>query len=726
MPDNTQETPAAQEWKIPFEALLSDDPLLNCLVILTRLYHQPYSAQTLTAGLPLENGRLTPELFLRAASRAKLSGRINKRTLEEISGMTFPAVLLLKNGRACVATARSETGVWTLISPESGSGETRMSTEELAGFYNGFVIFCRPAFRFDARADEHGIPGNEHWFWSVFKKAWPLYSEVLIASFLINVFALITPLFTMNVYDRVVPNQAYETLWVLAIGIFIIYVFDLIMKTLRAYFLDVAGKRVDIILSASIFEKIMGLKAAVRPKSVGSLANNLHEFEMFRDFITSATITALIDLPFTILFLLIILWVGGPVVLVPLAAIPVIVIVALALQRPLQSVIRQNFRVGSQKHATLIETLTGIDTIKAVDAEGIAQRKWERIIGEQSELSLKSKLLATAIVNQSMLFQQLAYIGVVIVGVYLISNLSLTMGGLIACSMLTGRVTAPLAQVASLITRYYQARSAVQGVDNIMQLPVERTPGKNYIHRPLLHGAIEFRNVTFTYPGQTVAALNNVSFKIRPGERVGIIGRIGSGKSTLEKLILGIYEPNEGSVWIDGVDLQQIDPADLRRNIGYIPQDVMLFFGSVKENIVLGAPYVDDAVMMRAAQIAGVTEFVNRHPQGFGMPIGERGEGLSGGQRQAVANARALLLNPPIFVLDEPSNSLDNRSEENFKKRFAAQLENHTLLLVTHRTSLLALVNRLIVMDNGQIIADGPKEQVMQALSGGKLHVAKN
>lgn len=442
-------------WKIPVDALMSDDPLLRCLVILTRLYQHPYSAQTLTAGLPLEDGKLNPELFIRAANRAGLTSRVTKRELLDISALTFPVVLLLKNGNACVATARNEANVWTVIQTESDGGEMQISNEELAGFYSGFAIFSRPSFRFDSRAHEHETPKGEHWFWSVFRQSWPLYSEVLIASLLINIFALVTPLFTMNVYDRVVPNQAYETLWVLGIGILIVYIFDLIMKTLRAYFLDVAGKRVDIILSSTIFEKIMGLKAAVRPRSVGSLANNLQEFEMFRDFITSATITTLIDLPFTILFLLIILWIGGPVVLVPIAAIPIIILVALALQRPLQGVIQKSFRVGSQKHATLIETLTGLDTIKAVDAEGIAQRKWERIIGEQSDLGLKSKLLTTAIVNQSGLFQQLAYVGVVVVGVFLITNNMLTMGGLIACSMLTGRVTAPLAQVASLITRYY-------------------------------------------------------------------------------------------------------------------------------------------------------------------------------------------------------------------------------------------------------------------------------
>ncbi|MDR0933816.1 MAG: type I secretion system permease/ATPase [Burkholderiaceae bacterium] len=717
---------APENWKVPIETLVSDDPLVRCLVILTRLFHNPFSAQTLTAGLPLEDGRLTPELFIRAAQRAGLTARVVKRDLMKISAFTMPCVLLLKNGNACVATSRNEANVWTVIQPESDGGETQISNADLLQYYDGAAIFSRPEFKIDPRAQENAIPKSQHWFWSVFKQSLPLYSEVMVASLLINIFALVTPLFTMNVYDRVVPNNAFDTLYVLASGIVIIFVFDLIMKTLRSYFLDIAGKRVDVILSATIFEKIMSLKAAVRPKSVGSLANNLAEFEMFRDFITSATITTLIDLPFTVLFLLIILWLGGWVVLVPLAVMPIIVLIALVLQRPLQGVIQKSFRVGAQKHATLIETLTGIDTVKAVGAEGVAQRKWEKIIGEQSDLSLRSKLLTTAIVNQSGLFQQLAYIGVVIVGCFLISERMLTMGGLIACSMLTGRITAPLAQVASLITRYFQARSAVQGVDDIMQLPVERPEGKNYIHRPTIRGDIEFRNVTFNYPESDVAALSNVSFRIRSGERVGVIGRIGSGKSTIEKLILGIYEPTEGTVWVDGVDMQQIDPADLRRNIGYVPQDVMLFFGSVKENIVLGAPYVDDSMVLKAADIAGVTEFVNRHPQGFDMHVGERGEGLSGGQRQSVANARALLLDAPILVLDEPSNSLDNRSEENFKTRLAKHLDQHTLILVTHRASLLTLVDRLIVMDGGQIIADGPKEQVMQALSGGKLHVAKS
>lgn len=726
---NDGPTPQAQ-WELPRDVMLPDDPLASCLVILTRLFHHPFSAQTLTAGLPLVNSRLTPELFVRAAARANLSARVVKRNLAQVSQLTLPAVLLLKNGSACVATQRVGVDAgntsWTIIQPESGAGATEIAHDELAEQYQGYVIYAKPAFKFDARASEDVIPRPHHWFWGVVKNVWPLYSEVLLASLLINIFASITPLFVMNVYDRVVPNQAYDTLWVLAIGLSGIYLFDILMKSLRSYFLDIAGKQVDVTLSARIFEKVMAMKAAVRPRSVGGLANSLQEFDLFREFIMSATITAVIDLPFTILFLLIIFWLGGiPIVAVPIVAIPLIIVIAMLLQRPLQNVVQQSFRVSAQRQAILIETLTGIDTIKAVSAEGPAQRNWERVIGELSRLSLKSKLLSSAIVNQAAFFQQLAYLIVVVVGVYQIADRQLSMGALIACALLTNRVLQPLSSVASLITRYFQSMNALRGIDTMMKLEVERPPGKSFVHRPTFQGDIEFRGVTFAYPGQEVPALLNVSFKIKAGERVGVIGRIGSGKSTIEKLVMGLYEPSEGSVWVDGIDLKQVDPADLRRNIGYMPQDVMLFHGSVKDNIVLSAPYVDDAAMLRAAEIAGVTEFVNRHPMGFDMPVGERGEGLSGGQRQAVATARALLLAPPILVFDEPSNALDNRSEENFKARLAPHLADRTLILVTHRASLLTMVDRLIVMDGGRVIADGPKAQVLEALSGGKINAAK-
>lgn len=715
----------SQTWVLPKEALLPDDPLANCLVLLTRLQHRPFSLQSLTAGLPLQSSRLTPELFIRAAARADISARVVKRPLAMISSLTLPTVLLLKDGQACLLIEKHEKTAKIII-PEADAGEQEIDLEKLAELYIGFAIFVKPAFRFDKRSDTSFIPKPKHWFWDTIMMAWPIYSEVLIASLLINIFALVMPLFTMNVYDRVVPNSTYQTLWVLAIGVGIIYIFDFVMRGLRGYFIDIAGKKVDVILSASIFEKVMAIRMEARPASVGSFASSLQEFESFREFITSATITTLVDLPFVVLFLLLIWWIGGLVVIAPLIAIPLILFVSLMLQRPLAAVINETFRSSAQRQAILIESLTGLETLKSSGAEGPMQNKWEQIIGHLSKLSLKARLLSAANVNAATFFQQVTTIAVIVIGVYLITDKQLTMGALVACTLLTGRVLAPLSQVAGLITRYHHARAALDGINRMMALPVEREPGKSFVRRPDFKGAVELKDVSFNYPNQPVAALQNISFRVEAGERVGIIGRIGSGKTTLEKLILGLYKPISGSVWVDGADLQQIDPADLRKNIAYVSQDPTLFFGTLRDNIAFGAPYVDDQAMLKAAEIAGVTEFANRHPLGFDMPVGERGEGLSGGQRQSIAIARALLLEPALLVLDEPSNSLDNRSEENLKAKLSQHLEGKTLILVTHRASMLTLVNRLIVMDGGRIIADGPKDQVLEALSGGKLHVARS
>ncbi len=705
-------------WQVPKEALLPDDPLANCLVLLTQLQHRPFTLQSLTAGLPLEESKLTPQLFVRAAERADLSARIVKRSLRKISNLTLPAVLLLHEDHACILLEHDGKTAKVLM-PDARAGEEDVPLERLQESYTDFAIFVKPAFRFDQRAEASFVPKPRHWFWGTVGKAWPIYGEVLIASFLINLFALVMPLFIMNVYDRVVPNNTLQTLWVLASGVAVVYIFDFLMRTLRGYFVDIAGKKIDVILSANIFEKVMGIRMEARPLSVGAFANNLQEFESFR-------IITLVDLPFVVLFLALVWWLGGAAVIPLLVAIPLILLVSLAIQRPLARVVNETFRTASQRQATLIESLTGLETVKAIGAEGPMQRRWEQLVGQLGQLGLKARLLSAANVNLATFVQQLATIAVIIVGVYLIGEREMTVGALVACTILAGRTLAPLGQVAGLLTRYHHARAALDNINRMMHLPVERESGKSYVHRPRFEGAIEFKDVGFSYPGQQVAALQNVSFRIRPGERVGIIGRIGSGKTTIEKLILGLYQPSSGSVWMDGVDLQQIDPADLRRNVAYVPQDCMLFFGSVRDNITYGAPYVDDSAMLRAAEIAGVAEFVNRHPLGFDMPVGERGEGLSGGQRQSIAIARALLLDPVMLLLDEPSNSLDNRSEENLKARLSQHLAGRTLLLVTHRASMLSLVDRLIVMDGGRLIADGPKEQVLEALSSGKIHVAKS
>lgn len=711
-------------WDLPRGASVVDDPLLDCLMTLTTMHGKPVSADTLTAGLPLVDHCLTPELFTRAAARAGFSAKLLKRPLQHISDLVLPAVLLLRNRQACILV-RKQGRTAQIILPESGTGEHDIELEDLQQRYTGHVIFMQPVHRFDARTVDKHVP-RLHWFWDVLLRSWPIYAEVLAASLLINLFALVIPLFSMNVYDRVVPNHAVETLWALSLGVGLVIIFDLLMRTLRGYFIDVAGKKLDVVLSANIFEKVLGIQMSARPASVGAFASNLQEFEAFREFVTSATITTLIDLPFVVLFIGAMFWVGGALGWVPLIAVPLIVGVGLALQLPLARVVQASSKLAAQRQATLIESLVGLETIKVMGAQGPVQRKWEQVIGHIGKLALKSRFLSACAVNFSVFAQQAAYLAVIVLGVYLIADDKLTTGGLIACSILTGRALAPLSQVAGLLTRYHQSRDALISIDRLMNLPAERPASKDFVHRPALRGGVEFKNVSFAYPDQSAEALAGVSFKIAPGERVAIIGRVGSGKTTVEKLVLGLYPPSSGAVLIDGTDQRQIDPAALRRDIGYVPQDILLFYGSVRDNIVLGAPYADDAAVLRAADIAGVTEFTSRAAQGLDLQVGERGEKLSGGQRQAIAIARAELMAPPLLLLDEPSSAMDNRSEELFKARISAQLDGRTLILISHRASLLSLVNRLIVLDNGRVIADGPKDLVLAALAGGKLHAAAN
>ena len=715
---------AVETWELPADAHRAPDTLLQCLVNLTELLGVPRTSDSLVAGIPVEPEGLTPELFVRAAAHAGLAAQVVRRPLAEISSLVLPAVLLLKGRQACVLVAREESSaqLQTLF-PES-SGVRELAAAELEKLYSGYAIFVRRKIKLDARSAHCVSEPRGHWFWSTIAQCWPIYGEALVASLLINLFALATPFFTMNIYDRVVPNLAFETLWVLGIGLAVVLGFDLLMRTLRAHFIDVAGKRVDVILSANIFAKVIGIRMANRAASVGAFANNVQEFESFRDFVTSATITALVDMPFALVFMAVMAWIGGPLVWVPVLAFPLIIGFGVALQGGLSRVVQESSRHAAQRQATLVETLTGLETIKSQRAEGPAQRRWEQSIGHIARLGLRARLLSNAVVNFSGFVQQLAYVALIAWGVYLIGAERLTVGGLIACAQLIGRALAPLSQIASLLTRYHQARTALGSIDRIMQLPEERPPEQVFVSRPRFRGAIDFRDVTFSYPGQEVAALTNVSFRIAAGERVALIGRVGSGKTTIEKLVLGLHAPGSGSILIDGIESRQIDPVELRRDIGYVPQDVMLFYGTVRDNIVLGAPGTDDVAVLRAAEQAGVTEFVNRHPRGFQMPVGERGEGISGGQRQAIAIARAYLLQPPILLLDEPNNAMDNRTEEIFKVRLAEQLEGRTLLLITHRASLLSLVSRVIVLEGGRVAADGPRDQVLAALAGGKIGVA--
>ncbi len=713
---------AEAEWRLSGRLSGVDDPLLASLVNLTELLERPASPQALLAGLPLpEDGRLTPELALRAATRAGLTARVARRSLSAIDEMALPAILLLADRGACVLVRREADGTAVVLLPESGRGAVRLPLGDIASRYVGWALFARPELGRETREHHMAREDAGHWFWSTILRQWPIYGEVALAAVLINLFALASPVFVMNVYDRVVPNNALETLWVLALGVLIVFGFDFLLKVLRGYFVDSAGRVADIKLAGRIFQQVLGIRMAARPASAGAFASQLREFETLRDFFTSATVTTLVDLPFVLFFVAIIWLIGGPVAYAPAAAIPLVIGVGLLIQVPLNRIVRRTFREGALKHGILVESITGLETVKSIGAEGRMQRAWERFVAATAMSANRSRLLSSITVNMAGLASNLVTVGVVVIGVYEIAAGNMTVGALIACSILSGRAMAPLGQVAQVLARFHQARAAYQTLDGMMRLPVERPATTRFVHRPHLRGDIEFRNVGFTYPGQKLAALSGVSFRIAAGERVAMIGRIGSGKSTIEKLVLGLYEPEQGAIMIDGTDLRQIDPADLRRNIGCVPQDIMLFTGSLRDNITMGAAEADDATMLRAAEIAGVEDFAAKHPMGYDRPVGERGQALSGGQRQAVAIARAMIGEPPILVLDEPTSAMDNAGEGGLKARLTSVLEGRTLLLVTHRASLLSLVDRLIVLDAGKVVADGPKDQVLKALAAGQI-----
>jgi ATP-binding cassette subfamily C protein LapB len=704
------------------EDLIHTDPLLDCLIEVCRLHGQAASRASLSAGLPLPQGRLSLELTERAAARAGMSTKVQRIALDRLESIALPAILILKDNRACVLTGWEPGGEMArVLLPETGQGAISLSHQELAQRYTGVALFARPQFRFDTRTSGNAALPSRHWFWGALLEQRFIYRDVLWAALLINVFALALPIFSMNVYDRVVTNNAVETLWALAIGVTLVLGADLAMRLMRGRFVDEASARIDVQLSANLMERVLGMRLEQRPESVGAFAASLRGFEQVRDFIASSTVTALIDLPFALLFVGVLAWIA------PWLAVPVVVagvlilLVGALLQYRLHELSETTYQAGALRNATLIEALTGIETIKSQSAESVVQAKWERSNRFLAQTGVRMRALSASALYGTNFVTQLVTVAIVVLGVYLIAQRELTMGALIAASMLAGRALAPAGQVVGLMMQYQAARTALDNLNKVMARPVERPAGQTHIQRAQLRGDVEFRGVKFAYPGRDDNAIEGLSFKIAAGERVALIGRVGSGKSTIQRLILGLYQPTDGAVLLDGIDLRQLDPADVRRNAACVSQDVTLFYGTLRENITMGLPYADDSAVVAAAEVAGLAEFVNRHPRGFDMPVGERGEMLSGGQRQAVGLARAVLHNAPLLLLDEPTSAMDFSTEAGVTSRVTAFAQNKTVILVTHRTSMLALVTRVIVIDGGRIVADGPRDRIMEALASGRV-----
>ena len=698
-------------------------PLISCLAIISRLLGQQISVASLLAGIPRGMAHST-DSCIRAAELIGLKAKtVHRPVINKLNKLVLPCILLLRNGNAAVLLKLDDDNA-TVILPEDSETKKTIPQKELQNQYLGYTIFVHFDGKLDERASNIKLHDTKRWFWGTIFKFWPIYKHVIMATLTVNLLAIASPLFTKNVYDRVVPNNAYDTLWVLATGVFIAILFDYILKNLRGYFVDIAGKNADIIIATRLMQHLMTIRLDQKPDSTGSLANNLREFESLREFFSSTTLLALIDIPFIAFFLGIVAYIAPPLVWPPLIAIPIIIIIGCFIQAPFKRYIEDGYREATQKHALMYEIISGLEAIKTSLAAGSLQHRWEQIVAMSAKSSVRIRALTTFSLSTSQFFAQLVYVTTIIWGVYLIGEGQLTMGGLIACSILIGRAMAPLGAIAAMLTRLQHSHVALKTLDLLMRIPSENTTEQAFVEQSNLPNSIQLDNVNFQYPQADTSALSNITLSISPGEKVAIIGRIGSGKSTLGRLILRLYEPQQGAVKIGNVDIRQLDITDLRRKVGYCAQDGILFYGTIRDNIAFGNPFADDKSIVQAAFHAGALEFIKSHPSGFARQVGEGGKNLSGGQRQAISIARTLLQQADILVLDEPTNSMDNTTETLFRQRLSARCKDQTLVLITHRTSMLALVDRLIVLDNGRIVADGPKASVLKALQNKDIRTA--
>lgn len=703
------------------------DPLADALLFLAAHHGRALSREALLAGLPILDGRLPAALFERAAAKAGLEGSAVKRRLSEIPALVLPAVLSMRDGSTRILLAIDQDAkTASIIDPSSNAPAQSRPLAALAAEYLGFAFLIRPASAADPRAVAAGDLPRAHWFWSVVKRFWSNYSHVATAALLVNMLALASPLFIMNVYDRVVPNGAIASLVALSIGMAIAVFFDFILRMVRSRIIDMTGKKLDVVMAANIFEHVLSIKLAQRPTSVGILANQIRDFDSVREFFTSGTVVSVTDLLFAVLFIAVLFMIAGPLAWIPLLMLPLMIIVGIILQWPLQRAMRKLQAESAARHGVLVESLSGIETVRATAAEARMQTAWERSVAATARSGEDVHFWSSLALTSASTAQQLNYLLMVVVGVFLILDGKISVGVLVASTMLSGRVLSPIASIATVITRGAQTFITLKAINRVMSLERERPPERTYVSRRIEAGSISFENVTFRYPGTNENALEKVSFRVSGGERIGIIGRVGSGKTTVGRLLTGFYEPLEGRVSVDDVDVRQYDPADLRTGVGFVLQDTDLFFGKIRDNIAFGKSTATDEDILAAARLAGVESFIAGHPLGYDMPIAEGGRSLSGGQKQAIGLARALIRRPKVLFLDEPTAHFDVRSEAEFLERLKVlAADNLTILISTHRLSLLSFVERILLFDGGKLVADGPRDKVIALLRGGPTKVTE-
>ncbi len=686
--------------------------LMDCLITICHAHHMDVSRVSLLNGLPLDNGELSPTGFERAAKRAGLASRTVKRDLEHINTALLPAVLVLNEKQACVLHGIDHSHA-RVSYPELDDAVVEIPRDELACRYTGYIIFVRPemhAQETNAQIDKSSVG---HWLWSSIRSAKGLYRDVLLASVFISLLSIALPLFVMNVYDRVVPNAALETLWALAIGVLLILAADFLLRMLRQYFVELAASRLDVTLSAKIMEKVLSINLANKPAKSGAFINSLHSFESIRQFFGSVTLVALVDLPFGLLFVVIIAMIDFYLIIPILIGSAALFLYAMKAQRVMRSLSEESMEISSRKSSLVAESVTSLEDIKAFGYQSRNQSAWEKQTIFLAKVNAKLRLVSMSVNNAALWVQQSVGVVIILTGVYLIIEGAITQGGLIAAYLLSSRAMGPVSQAAALLAQYHHAETAKKALDDIMSLPSESGSNKQIKNIIVLKGNIDASQLCFKYPDETVLALKDVNFSIKQGEHVAILGKNGCGKSTLNKLLMGFYRPESGQLLMDGIDLQQYDPTLLRKQIGYVPQDVSLFYGSLKDNIMPERSHIDDTDFWEVITQCGLAQLVNGNANGVEQNVGERGSLLSGGQRQAVAIARAIVRDPAIYIMDEPTSAMDSTNEAKLKKTIKAATAGKTLIINTHRTTLLDLVERVIVVENGKVIADGKKEDVL-------------
>jgi ATP-binding cassette subfamily C protein LapB len=710
------------------------DPLLQSLLWLCQHHGRPRTPQALLAGLGIDQ-MLTPPLAVRVLNEAGFNAAVVEREPQHILALLLPVVLLLKNGDACVLLGRQKRGgvlQYRLLMPGAEAGEApvevQASEAELKTEYAGCALIAAPRLHetapgtTDPHDDDGVLPPGRHWLWGTMLRYLPYYRGAMLAALLTNVLMLFTGLFSSVVYDRVIPHQAYATLWSMGAGAVLAIVFDLMARQLRSHLIDLAGKKADLAMGTILYRKALSIRLESRPASSGSFTHELGKLEVVREFCTSATMSALSDLPFVLLFVGMIWLMAGELVVVMLFAIPILLIMTAGIQGVLRRAMRDNHRQMADLHGLMVESMDGMEAIRAAGAQGFFLRQYEQTQAAASAAAIRSKALTAWVSNFSMVAQQMVTVALLFWGVHLIHEGKLTAGGLMSAVMFAMRAIGPLNQVVGLASRYQGARAAMRSLDHLMSQPTEREPGKLYAPRPFIAGALALRNVSFSYPEieghATQPALKDVNLQIQPGERVAILGKIGSGKSTILRLLAGLYLPSEGLTEVDGLDLRQIDPADYRAHLGFVSQEPRLFRASLRDNILLGRVHADVDLLPEICRLTGLDRIAAAHPAGMDMPVGEGGGSLSGGQRQLVALSRCLITRPQVLLMDEPTSSMDAQTEAQFLQYLKGVMGSRTLVVVTHRPALLEVVDRIVVVDAGRVIIDGPKQQVLAVLSG--------